>query len=153
MPDDRANSTSPGAAAIHLLLVEDNEADAHLAREVFRDILPPHHLSRATDGEAALRFMRDTPPHAAILDLNLPRMDGLEVLRAMRDSPALSKIPVIVMTSSEQEVSRLRELPLADWPQVGGRFLVKPVDIDEFERAVRGLRGFFEGLTETQQKF
>src|ERR1041385_4449444 len=98
-----------GAGKARVLQVEDNEADVRLTREALREAGEQLRLSVVGDGEQALAFLRneegfeDAPrPHLVLLDLNLPRKDGVEVLQEMRQDPELAPIPVIVLTSSSE---------------------------------------------------
>src|SRR5579862_7250973 len=103
----------------HVLLVEDNDADTYLLRKALRRAGLNFHLTVLRDGEAALNFLREPDhygknglPDLAVLDLNLPRNGGAEVLAALRHNPELARIPVAVMTSSSSphdraEVERL----------------------------------------------
>jgi len=137
---------------LHLLLVEDNDADARLAREAFALALPEHTLDRVVDGEAALERLRsltpDQRPHAIILDLNLPRMDGRELLARLREArsadesePDFSMIPVVVLTTSDNDLGRLRHLrPATD------RYIVKPLDFSAFQSAIHALDGYWRSL-------
>src|SRR2546429_4891188 len=103
------SATTP-VVPVEILLVEDNEADVVLTREVLKDAKVINHLSVARDGDEALRRSRregeyaDHPrPDLILLDLNLPRMDGREVLRELKRDPDLLPIPVVVLTTSSNE--------------------------------------------------
>lgn len=128
-----------------LLLVEDNYGDVLLTREAFRDAKIANHLSVAGDGEEALRRLRreegfgDHPrPDLILLDLNLPRMDGREVLQAIRSDPGLARIPVIVLTSSKAEVDILKSYDLK-----ANGYIVKPVDFDRLKEVVASIECFW----------
>ncbi len=130
---------------MNILLVEDNPADVGLVEEAFREGKLNYDLRVADDGVKALRFLRrqgeyaDAPtPDLVLLDLNLPKKDGREVLHEMKTEPELRKIPVIVLTTSEDEadVHRVYEL-------YGNCYLTKPVDIDDFLRKVRSIEEFW----------
>jgi len=99
-------SASPNQHKPRILLVEDNAADVRLMREAFADQDIAVELIVAHDGEEATRALRDPfrRPDLVLLDLNLPRMDGREVLAEIKADPALRSIPVLVLTSSESEV-------------------------------------------------
>ena len=128
-----------------ILLVEDNPADVLLTREAFRESRHVTRISVAEDGEAALRFLRkqgkyanERRPDLILLDLNLPRKDGRELLAELKADPNLRQIPVIVLTTSsaEQDVDTAYELH-------ANCYLTKPLDINEFLRKVRSIEDFW----------
>ena len=136
-------SALPGAADV--LLVEDDPGDVLLTREAFED----HHLGLQLhvvgDGEAALRFLRRTDdfagmarPALVVLDLNLPRRSGLEVLADLKADPDLRTIPVVVLTTSQAEKDILRSYQLHT-----NAYIVKPIDADQFSEAIGQIDGFF----------
>lgn len=88
---------------VHILLVEDNNVDAELIKEALKDCNLPHRLDLATDGEQAMSMLVQLVPHLVLLDLNLPKKPGLEVLQEIRKHPVLKPIPVIVMTNSRSQ--------------------------------------------------
>jgi CheY-like chemotaxis protein len=126
------------ARRLRLLLVEDNPADVRLAQEVFREGSIHPEIDVACDGVEALEFLRrhlaPSPrrPDLVLLDLNLPRMDGREVLKEMSADPALASIPVIVLTTSDapRDVSHCLE-------QGAMRVYSKPIDLASFRRVVQ----------------
>lgn len=118
----------------HILLVEDSDADIYLLRKALRDARLNCQLTVFIDGEAALNFLRDPEqykekgkPDLAVLDLNLPRNGGTEVLSALRANPELARIPVAVMTSSAspRERAQVEELGVE-------QFLTKPRELAKF---------------------
>jgi two-component system, chemotaxis family, response regulator Rcp1 len=128
-----------------VLLVEDNEADVRLTREALREAGDEVRLSAVGDGEQAMLFLRraqgfaDAPrPDLVLLDLNLPRKNGLEVLDEMRADGALAAIPVIVLTSSaaHQDVE-------ACYARGANAFVVKPQELDAFMHLIGAIRGFW----------
>lgn len=132
------------ARVLEFLLVDDNPGDVRLTREACRESGLTAALSVVADGEQALAFLRRTNSHAAaprpdlvILDLNLPRLDGHQVLAAIRADAALRDIPVAVLTTSKADEDRLA-------PFAGPRFryIVKPRALEEFIATVRGLEAF-----------
>jgi two-component system, chemotaxis family, response regulator Rcp1 len=142
-------STSPGGTA-RVLQVEDNEADVRLTREALREAGDELRLSVVGDGEQALAYLRnesgfeDVPrPDLVLLDLNLPRKDGVEVLQEMRSDPALAPIPVIVLTSS----SEARDVD-ACYAAGANAFVVKSVELDEFIARMGAIREFWLGVAE-----
>jgi CheY-like chemotaxis protein len=128
-----------------LLLVEDNRGDVMLTREAFRDAKIANNLSVACDGEEAMKRLRregdyrDLPmPDLVLLDLNLPRMDGREVLEAIRSDPKLMRIPVIVLTSSKAEIDVLKSYDLK-----ANGYVVKPVDFARLGEVVAAIESFW----------
>ena len=142
-------STSSGGMA-RVLQVEDNEADVRLTREALREAGDELRLSVVGDGEQALAYLRnesgfeDVPrPHLVLLDLNLPRKDGVEVLQEMRSDPALAPIPVVVLTSS----SEARDID-ACYAAGANAFVVKALELDEFIERIGAIREFWLGVAE-----
>jgi chemotaxis family two-component system response regulator Rcp1 len=131
--------------AVEILLVEDNPADARLTREVFEGGRLTTHLNVVADGEEALAFLRREGPYAesprpklVLLDLNLPRKDGREVLQELKSDATLSRIPVIVLTTSAAEADILHSYDLQ-----ANCFITKPLDLDEFFDVVRAIEDFW----------
>ena len=119
---------------LHVLLVEDSPGDVRLTQEAFRDADPAVHLHVATDGVEAMAFLRrtgsqaDAPrPDLILLDLNLPRMDGREVLAHIKDDDDLRTIPTIVLTTSASEADITKSYQLQ-----ANCYLNKPVELDAF---------------------
>lgn len=112
-----------------ILLVEDNPGDAQLVRMAFAEALPSARVSVVTDGEAALARLRDTSPPTLpdllLLDLNLPRLSGHEVLEEIRADAALRRLPVVVLSSSEAEADVTRSYELG-----ANSHVAKPGDVD-----------------------
>ncbi len=130
---------------MQILLVEDNPADAGLVEEAFRDGRLLHDIHLAQDGVAALQFLRregkfkDAPdPDLILLDLNLPKKDGREVLEEIKADPVLREIPVIVLTTSDDEADVHRAYGLH-----ANCYLTKPVEIDDFLLKVRSIEDFW----------
>jgi len=128
-----------------VLLVEDNEADVRLTREALREAGENVRLSAVVDGEQALAFLRrqdgfaDAPrPDLVLLDLNLPRKNGLEVLDELRADPSLASMPVIVLTSSAA-----RSDVEAAYARGANAFVVKPLELDAFMDLIGAIRGFW----------
>jgi chemotaxis family two-component system response regulator Rcp1 len=132
---------------IEVLLVEDNPGDARLAREAFKNggEQSPNSLHFVTDGVEAMRFLRredgysDAPrPNIILLDLNLPRKDGREVLEEIKSDPELKLIPVIVMTTSraEQDIVESYELQ-------ANAYLTKPISFGEFMDVAESFKSFW----------
>lgn len=128
-----------------ILLVEDNPGDVRLTKEAFKQGRIENDLHVVSDGAEALSFLSgrdeyaDTPrPDLILLDLNLPRKDGEEVLEELKADPALRSIPVIVLTSSRAEEDVVRSYELH-----ANAYLTKPVDPDEFIETVRAFEKFW----------
>ena len=130
---------------IQILLVEDSPDDILLTREALKDARIANELHAVMDGEAAMAFMRGEGeyagrpcPDVVILDLNLPKKDGREVLREIKTDPALASVPVIVLsTSGEAE-----DITDAYRHHVNA-YVQKPVDFNEFLRVVRSMEDFW----------
>jgi CheY-like chemotaxis protein len=126
---------------IEILLVEDNPGDIRLTQEVFRDCKLLNHLSVARDGEEAIDLLRrsDRPrPDLILLDLNLPRKDGREVLAEIKSDPDLKRIPVLILTSSSAERDIARGYDLH-----ANCYLTKPVQLDMFIQVVNAIGDFW----------
>jgi CheY-like chemotaxis protein len=130
---------------IEVLLVEDDPGDVLMTQEAFVDYKVANRLTVVTNGEDAIAYLRkqgrfdDVPtPDLVLLDLNLPRRDGREVLRDIKGDPDLRRIPVVVLTTSEAE-----EDILASYDLHANAYVRKPVDFDQFVAAVRAIDDFF----------
>ena len=130
---------------MHILLVEDNPADVGLVEEAFREGKLIYEIHVAEDGEVALRYLRrqgkfsGAPrPDVILLDLNLPKKDGREVLEEIKQDPSLAMIPVIVLTTSDDEADVHRAYGLH-----ANCYLTKPVDFDEFLHTMRAFENFW----------
>ncbi len=130
---------------IEILLVEDNPADVRLTREAFKDGRVRNNLHVVEDGVEAVAFLRRQGRYASavrpdliLLDLNLPKMDGREVLAGIKADPDLRRIPVIVLSVSQAEQDILKSYNLN-----ANCYISKPVDLDEFIRVVRAIEGFW----------
>jgi CheY-like chemotaxis protein len=133
------------ARVVELLLVEDNAGDVELTREALDEAKVRNRLHVVSDGVEALAFLRrEGPYHTAprpdlvLLDLNLPRMDGREVLAEIKADPMLRTIPAVVLTTSEAE----RDI-LSAYRLHANAYIVKPVDLDQFLGVVRSIEGFW----------
>ena len=131
--------------AIEILLVEDNPGDARLTREAFADASVSNNLSVVGDGEQAMAFLRrqgnysGAPrPDLILLDLNLPRKSGREVLEDVKSDPDLLSIPIVVMTTSEAEGDILNS-----YYHHANAYVTKPVDLDRFIDVVSKIEGFW----------
>jgi CheY-like chemotaxis protein len=130
---------------IEVLLVEDNPGDAQLTRIALSDGKMCINLSLTEDGVDALAFLRkqgeyaNAPrPDLILLDLNLPRKDGREVLAEIKADPSLRRIPVVVLTTSQSDTDILQAYELA-----ANCFITKPVDFDQFVKIVQTIEDFW----------
>jgi CheY-like chemotaxis protein len=130
---------------IEILLVEDNEGDARLTMEALRESKLCNELNVVTDGVEAMAYLRrtgayvDAPrPDIILLDLNLPKKDGREVLAEMKEDLDLKHIPVVVLTTSEAEQDIIRSYELH-----ANCYITKPVDLDSFIEIVRSIEDFW----------
>jgi len=130
---------------IEILLVEDSPSDAQLAIEALHSAKIANHLSHVEDGVDALQFLRREGPYREVprpdlilLDLNLPRKDGREVLEEMKEDPKLKQIPVVVLTTSRAEQDVLRSYALH-----ANCYITKPVDFNQFIEVVRSIEHFW----------
>jgi CheY-like chemotaxis protein len=130
---------------IEVLLVEDDPGDVLLTKEAFADNKVKNNLNIVSDGEEAVAYLRRQEPFAeasrpdlVLLDLNLPRKDGREVLKDIKADPDLRSIPVVVLTTSEADEDILHSYDLH-----ANAYVTKPVDFDSFIRIVRQIDDFF----------
>ena len=133
-----------------ILLVEDNPADVRLAQEVLRESGLEHDLLVARDGEQALKILRPDGQNAAprlpdlvLLDLNIPRIDGREVLRVIKSTEGLRRTPVLILSTSQADAD-----VLACYDLHANAYLTKPVDLEEFTTLARLLREFWFRLVQ-----
>ena len=138
-------STHEQVELIDVLLVEDDPGDVLLIQEAFEDNKVRNRLHCVSDGVEALAFLRREGEHAeapvpdlVLLDLNLPRKDGREVLAEIKSDPALRSIPVVVLTTSKAEEDILRSYDLH-----ANAYVTKPVDFNRFIEVVRQIDEFF----------
>lgn len=130
---------------IRILLVEDNPADVRLTIEVLKDSKFRNDIQVVPDGEAALEYLRRQPPYTdaakpdmILLDLNLPKKNGIEVLAEIKSDNALHQIPVVILTTSDAERDVLRSYDLH-----ANCYVTKPVDLDQFIAVVRSIEDFW----------
>jgi two-component system, chemotaxis family, response regulator Rcp1 len=130
---------------VDILLVEDNEGDARLAKEALRDSKIRNTLHHVTDGEEAMAFLRKEGnyslvprPDLILLDLNLPKKDGRQVLAEIKNDENLKRIPVVILTVSSAEEDILKSYNLH-----ANCYITKPLDIDQFMKVVRSVEDFW----------
>ena len=143
----------PNAQPIVILLVEDNLGDARLAEEALKDSKVHNNLYHVGDGVEAMRFLRrqenyaDVPlPDLILLDLNLPRKDGREVLAEIKEDPELRLIPVVVLTTSEAERDLVKTYNLH-----ANAYIVKPIDLNRFIEVVEAIENFWFAIVKLPQ--
>lgn len=130
---------------VRILLVEDNPGDIRLTKEALKDAKVRNEITVVGDGEEALLFLHKQGKYAEVkhpdmilLDLNLPRKSGLEVLKELKEDEGLKRIPVVVITSSSAERDIVRSYNLH-----ANCFVTKPVDLDQFLEVVRSIENFW----------
>jgi chemotaxis family two-component system response regulator Rcp1 len=134
-----------GTTAFQILLVEDSPGDVRLTREAFKDAKMHINLHVAADGEEAMVFLKregdsgNAPrPDLILLDLNLPKKDGREVLEEIKGSAALKSIPVVILTTSSSEADILRSYLLH-----ANCYITKPVGLEGFLKVVKSIDSFW----------
>jgi chemotaxis family two-component system response regulator Rcp1 len=130
---------------VDILLVEDNEGDARLALEAMRDSKIRNKMHHVTDGEEAMAFLRkegkyaNVPrPDLVLLDLNLPKKDGRQVLAEIKNDDELKRIPVVILTVSSAEEDILKTYNLH-----ANCYITKPIDLSQFMKVVRSVEDFW----------
>lgn len=136
------------AELISVLLVEDDPGDVLLVKEAFADNKVGNILSVVNDGVEAMQYVRGegdyanaVRPDLILLDLNMPRKNGIEVLEEIKSDAGLSMIPIVVLTTSEAEEDIVRAYKLH-----ANAYITKPVDFEQFSRIVHQIDDFFIGL-------
>ena len=139
------NSIDDKGALLRVLLVEDSPGDVRLTREAFREANRAIELHVATDGVEAMAFLRQEGIHAnaprpdfILLDLNLPKMDGREVLAHIKGDDKLKGIPTVILTTSEAEADIVKSYQLQ-----ANSYLSKPVQLDAFEALINSINDFW----------
>src|ERR1700674_5899009 len=134
-----------GGIPIKVLLVEDSPGDVRLTQETFRDANKSIHLHVASDGVEAMAFLRQEWPYVRaprpdliLLDLNLPKMDGREVLAHIKEDDSLKAIPTVILTTSEAEEDIVKSYQLQ-----ANCYLSKPLQLDAFESLVKSINDFW----------
>ena len=140
-------SESPGtqSGAIEVLLVEDSPGDVRLTREALKDAKVHISLHVATDGIEAMAYLERSGLHVnaprpdlILLDLNLPRKDGREVLKEIKENPSLRTIPVVILTTSSSDADVLQSYHLH-----ANCYISKPVDLDGFLKVIQSIDNFW----------
>ena len=138
-------SIGSDAKPMEVLLVEDSAGDVRLTREALKDAKVHVNLHIASDGIEAMAFLRregqhlnDPRPDLILLDLNLPRKDGREVLEEIKENPTLKSIPVVILTTSASEADILRSYLLH-----ANCYITKPVDLEQFLAVVKSIEDFW----------
>lgn len=130
---------------VHILLVEDNEGDIILTTEAFKDMELENKISIVRDGEEALQFLRKqdsysdvTTPQLILMDINLPGMDGKELLETIKKDPELKEIPVVMLTSSaaDADISECYDKHV-NW------YITKPIDYDKYTKVMHEIEAFY----------
>jgi two-component system response regulator len=141
-------------APIDILIIEDNEGDARLIKEVLSDGKIANLLHNVKDGVQAMAFLRKegsyvnvVMPDLIILDLNLPKKDGREVLSEIKDDPELKKIPVVIMTTSQAEEDILKSYNLH-----ANCYITKPIDLNQFIKVVKSIEEFWFSIVKLPPK-
>lgn len=131
--------------SINILLVEDNPGDADLAREALESSKMNNNLQWVDDGEKAMAFLRREGPYSKaprpdliLLDLNLPKKDGRQVLAEIKSDEGLKRIPVVILTTSQAEEDVLKTYNLH-----ANCYITKPIDLNQFLRVVRSIEDFW----------
>lgn len=139
------NTTDQRQAPMDVLLIEDSPGDVRLTQEAFREANPAIRLHVANDGVEAMAFLQREGAHARaprpdiiLLDLNLPRMDGREVLARIKEDDALKTIPTVILTTSDAEADITKSYQLK-----ANCYLTKPVQLDQFESLVKSINDFW----------
>ena len=120
-----------------VLLVEDDNVDAMTVKRAFKELKVLNPLVHTTNGEEALQYLRDESnekPCVTLLDLNMPKMNGIEFLKVVKADDVLKKIPVVVLTTSQEESDIVESFKLS----VAG-YIIKPVDYEKFVEAIRAI--------------
>ena len=130
---------------IKILLVEDNPGDVRLTKEALKDSKIYNHLSIVGDGMEAMAFLRREGgyadadrPDLILLDLNLPKKDGRDVLKEIKEDPDLRRIPVVILTTSRSEQDIIKTYDLH-----ANCYISKPVDLEQFVNVVKSIENFW----------
>jgi two-component system, chemotaxis family, response regulator Rcp1 len=148
-------SLSQSNQALDILLCEDNLGDVYIITNALQESQIKYNLNHVTNGEAAMAYLQqqeDYPtvsrPDLVLLDLNLPKKSGLEVLQEIKSDPKLKAIPVIILTSSKAEQDILK-----CYQHYASCFVTKPFDFEEFTSAIKKIENFWLELVQLPPKF
>ena len=140
--------------SINILICEDNLGDVYIITNALQDSTKNYTIDRVSDGEAAIAYLQKTGeyinvprPDLILLDLNLPKLHGFEVLSEIKKDPNLKIIPVIILTSSKSQQDIIRTYEL-----FGSCFVTKPFDIEEFRNAIKHIEEFWLDLVKLPSK-
>ncbi|MBD2102480.1 response regulator [Leptolyngbya sp. FACHB-261] len=138
-------NAKPVGKPIEILLVEDSPGDVRLTQEVLKEGKVHNHLNVVEDGEKAIAFLKKLAPYTdalhpdlILLDLNLPRKDGREVLEIIKANGHLRRIPVVVLTTSQAEEDIIKAYDLH-----ANCYITKPIDLDQFIRVIKSIEDFW----------
>ncbi len=130
---------------LEILLVEDNSGDVVLTKDAFQQAKMRNHIQVAEDGEVALNILNKQPPYEdaitpdlILLDLNLPKMDGKELLTKIKNTPHLKRIPVVILTSSNADADIMHSYDLH-----ANSYIVKPVNLKKLSSVVESIENFW----------
>jgi two-component system, chemotaxis family, response regulator Rcp1 len=142
------------ASAIEILLVEDNPGDVRLIVESFKENNLKCHIQVVQDGEEALTYLcrkgkykKAVRPHLVLLDLNLPKKNGHEVLAEIKTNPELRRIPVIILTSSDRDEDLKKSYDL-----YANGYISKPASVEELSRMVLALHGYWSSIMQISKE-
>ena len=146
-------TTAPVDRPFEVLLVEDNPGDVRLTQEALKDEAAINNITVVEDGEQALAFLRREGEHAdarrpdlILLDLNLPKMDGREVLAEIKSDPDLKRVPVVVLTTSQAERDILESYNLH-----ANSYITKPVDHEQFSTVLKTVQAYWRAISRLPQ--
>lgn len=135
---------------VEILLIEDNMGDNKLTTNVFREAAVPNNIHRVTNGEDAMKYMNQEGefkgvehPNIIILDLNIPKKDGREILKEIKEDSKLKYIPLIVLTTSESEQDIKNT-----YEHYANAYITKPLDLDDFSRVIKSIEKYWLGTVE-----
>lgn len=147
-------SLLPTQQSIDILICEDNLGDVYIINNVLRNSSSNYEIHHVSDGEAAMEYLQNqgdyqeaSRPDLILLDLNLPKKHGFEVLQEIKTHPELKTIPVIVLTSSKSDQDILKSYEL-----FGSCFVTKPFDFEEFSNAMQDIEKFWLNLVKLPPK-
>jgi CheY-like chemotaxis protein len=139
------STVNPLGKMVEILLVEDNPGDIRLIKEVFKDAKLHNNLQVALDGDEAMKMLRQEGeyfkaprPDLILLDLNLPKKNGREVLKEIKEDESFKCIPVVILTTSNAE-----EDLIETYKRDANCYITKPVDLDEFVKVVKSIQNFW----------